>query len=82
MSQCTGLNAVSPSNRSMASEASFEKRRLSLRPKNSELFAREALTPLGVGSLRVSKSEKFFAVTLRKMSWPMIGMSPFNRLCS
>ena len=47
--QSTGLNAVSPLNRSMPIEKSFEKKICSLRPKNSELFGCAVLTPLGVG---------------------------------
>ena len=56
--QSTGLNAVSPLNRSMPIWKSFEKKTCSLRPKNSELFGRAVLTPLGVGRLRVLRTAR------------------------
>src|SRR6185436_19805548 len=81
MSQLTGLNAVSPLKRSNANDVSLENITCSPRPKNSALPGVAVLTPLGTGSLRASKSEKFFAVRLRKMSCPMIGTSPLSLLC-
>ena len=79
-SQSTGLNAVSPLNRSASNARSDVRNWDWLSPKKSKLPDLAALSPLGTGSFRSSATTEADAVSLRKTSCPRIGRSPFRVL--
>ena len=80
-SHSTGLNTVSPLNRSASNARSDVTNCDWLSPKKSKLPDLAALSPLGTGSLRSSATTDAEAVSLRNTSWPRIGRSPLSVLC-
>ena len=80
IAQSMGLKLVSPWKISMVVERLLLSVYDSLRPKKSVLSARAALTPLPTGTRRNSAVNWSSTITLRKMSCPMMGESPFSRL--